>query len=160
MPIKKFNFNKNKKPPTPSKDSNNKNKKYQEPAQTVYADEEEEEEARKQALRTKKMVDHLAVAKPEFRKELVEAKQIANAYLEKFPEPEDEEPSPPRTPPPAPIEYIPEPSRSPSPVPAPPPANTGMRPAKPRVSLEEEKISFKSVHKSFCKNMADESDSE
>ena len=100
------------------------------------------------------MVDKLAVNKPEWRKQLVEAKQIAVQNLAKYPEREDDdEPSPP---PPAAIEY-----RAPSPLPpaVPPQPEPVMRPAKPRALPEEEKISLKSVGKNFCKNL-EETDSE
>ena len=107
------------------------------------------------------MVDHLAVAKPEWRKELVEAKQIATQNLAKYPQVDDEDDEPPL----APIEYKP-PSPSPSPPPKPP--EPAMRPAKRRTPPPPDKISFSSVgnlftgkpDKSFCKNMQEESDSE
>ena len=101
------------------------------------------------------MVDKLAIAKPEWRKQLVEAKQIAVQNLSKYPEREDDdEPSPP---PPAAIEY-----RAPSPLPQavpPKPEPPVMRPAKPKILPEEEKISLKSVGKNFCQNL-EETDSD
>ena len=116
-----------------------------------------------QAVRTKKMVDHLAVSKPEWRKELVEAKQIANQNVAQYPVLDDEDEDEPSLPP---IEYKP-PTPSPSPPPKPP--SPAMRPPKRR-SPPKDKISFSSVgslftgnksDKSFCKNMQEEeSDSE
>merc|ERR1712008_311485 len=118
----------------------------------VFADEEEEEEARRQALRCKKMIDKLAIAKPGWRKQLVEAKQIAVQNLAKFPEREDDdEPSPP---PPAAIEY-----RAPSPLPQavpPKPEPFVMSAPKPKILPDEEKISLKNVGKNFCKNLEEE----
>ena len=114
------------------------------------------------------MVDQLAISKPEWRKDLVEAKQIAVQNVEKHPQLEEEEKSPPpvrRKGKAAAIEYKP-PTPSPTPSPSPPPA---MRPAKPRNLPQEEKISLSSVgseflakkaQKSFCKNVQEESDSE